>query len=274
VSFLAAVLTVVLAGKGASPERVGKTVWLVVAASSPSPAAISLQAKDLKARGLDPVIFQSNDCGNVQNLFGVAVNISDSITTARVALGRAASTIKGAYIRRCLVMPHSLLAYGFPAVDASIANVPSDSLNWEDSDRISSVVRLPDGRDIIASRVYVADPEDPLEGKRVHIILPSVSGKGRLLSDDCFWPDHFRTHGGIIAFQCAGEEAGNQLLHTVLAFDANGDPLAKVQSCRAPILLDEAALTCQKESVDAAGHLRLRPQRRPLIKPTTQGLSP
>jgi len=248
-------------------------VWLVVAASSSSPAAISRKAKDLAAKGLHVFVFQSNDCGKEQNLFGAAVDVSESIGTAKVALDRVASTAKGAYIRRCDVMPRSLLAHGFPAVDVSIADVPSDALNWEDSDRISTVARLPDGRDIIESRVYVADPEDVLEGKRVHVILPSAFGKGRLLSDDCIWPEHFRSHAGMIAFQCAGEEAGDQLLHTVLAFDANGAPLAKVQNCRAPIQLEDAALTCKKESVSVEGRLKLSPRRHPFSKPTP-GLSP
>lgn len=260
-TYLAAILMATLAGENVERAVDGANVWLVVVASNPSPAGIAHAAKDLATKGLDGLIFQTNDCGEKRNVFGVAIEISESASAAKVALQRARGAVKNAYIKRCAVVSRSLLAHRFPAIDSSIAKVPSDTVNWDDSDRVSNVVRLADGRDIIADRLFVEDPEDPLEGRRVRLFLATSSGKGKLLSHDCTWPDHFQEHGGLLAFQCAGEEAGDELLHTVLVFDANGDLVAKAERCRNPILSDSDALTCKEESVDASGRLKLRSKR-------------
>jgi hypothetical protein len=87
------------------------------------------------------LVFQTADCGERHNVFGVALELSDSADAAKVALQRVRSTVKGAYIKRCTVTPRSLLALRLPAVDSSIANVPDDAVNWEDSDRVSTAVR-------------------------------------------------------------------------------------------------------------------------------------
>jgi hypothetical protein len=236
-------------------------VWLVVAASDASPAAIAKAAKGLVGKGPEALVFESRDCGDKRNVFGVALEIARSAKAANDALRRARGVVKDAYVKRCAVAPRSLLALGFPAIDSSIASVPDDAVNWDDVDRISTAIHLPDGRDAVAQRVFVDDPEDPMEGRRVRVLLVRGPGKGKVLTDDCTSPEQFKTSHGLLAFQCAGSDAGDQLLHDVLVFDNDGQQLAKVESCRDPRLLDGSAVICAEESVNVKGRLKLRSKR-------------
>jgi hypothetical protein len=113
-----------------------------VGASDSSPTGISRAVKGLATKSSGGLVFQTPDCGEKRNVFGVALELSDSADAAKVALQRVRSTVKGAYIKRCTVTARSLLSLRFPAVDSSIANVPDDAVNWEDSDRISTAVWL------------------------------------------------------------------------------------------------------------------------------------
>jgi len=240
--------------------------WLVVAASDPSPAGIAKTAKALAPKTPGALVFQTKDCGEKRNVFGVATDISDSADGAKAALQRARGVIKDAYVKRCAVVPGSLLALRFPPVDSSIANVPGDAVNWDDSDRVSTAIKLPDGRYAVAQRVFVDDPEDPMEGRRVRLVVASGPGKGKVLTDDCASPHHFKASDGLLAFQCDGSEAGDQLLHDVLVFDSAGKQLAKVTSCRNPTLSDASAVVCSEESVDAKGRLKLHPKHVSLVQ--------
>ncbi len=235
--------------------------WLVVAASDSSPGGIAKTAKVVTAKVPGALIFQTKDCGDKRNVFGVATDISNSADEAKAALQKARAVIKDAYIKRCVVVPGSLLALRFPAVDPSIADVPDDAVNWDDSDRVSTAIKLPDGRDAVAQRVFVNDPEDPMEGRRVRVLVVTGTGKGKVLADDCTSPQRFKASDGLLAFQCDGSEAGDQLLHDVLVFDGEGKQLAKVTSCRNPTLSGTSTVVCSEESVDAKGHLKLRPKR-------------
>ena len=193
--------------------------------------------------------------------FGVALDIAGSADAAKDALRRARGVVNDAYVKRCAVAPRSLLALRFPAIDSSIASVPDDAVNWDDVDRISTAINLPDGRDAVVQRVFVNDPEDPMEGRRVRVLLVRRPGQGKVLIDDCTSPEQFKTSHGLLAFQCAGPDAGDQLLHDVLVFDNDGRQLAKVESCRDPRLPDGSAVTCAEESVNAKGRLKLRTKR-------------
>lgn len=234
--------------------------WLVVAASDPSPAGIAKAAKALAAKSPGALVFQTKDCGEKRNVFGVAADISASAGGANAALQKARGLTKDAYLKRCVVVPGSLLALRFSAIDSSIASVPDDAVNWDDSDRVSTAIKLPDGRNAIAQRVFVDDPEDPMEGRRVRVLLVTGPGKGKVLTDHCPTPQRFKASDGLLAFQCDGSEAGDQLLHDVLVFDSEGKQLAKVTACRNPTLSDASAVGCSEESVDARGRLKLRPK--------------
>jgi hypothetical protein len=264
IGVFAAALFAAAGPAGGSPSTTVE--WLVVAASNPSAAGIAKTAKAVAPSIPGAFVFQTSDCGENRNVFGIAADISDSADAAKVALQKARSVVKDAYIKRCVVLPGSLLALRFPAVDPSIAGVPDDAVNWDDSDRISTAIRLPDGRNLIAQRAFVNDPEDPMEGRRVRVLIVTAPGKGTVLADDCTSPERFKTADGLLAFQCAGSEAGDQLLHDVLVFDKEGRQIAKVESCRNPSFVDGSAVTCSEESVDAKGRLKLRPKRAALVQ--------
>jgi hypothetical protein len=264
---IGALAMALFAAAGTPGEPSGRGVeWLVVAASDPSPAGIAKKAKALAAKTPGALVFQTKDCGEKRNVFGVAAEILDSTDGANAALQRARGVIKDAYVKRCVVVPGSLLALRFPAVDSSIASVPDDAVNWDDSDRISTAIKLPDGRNAIAQRVFVDDPEDQMEGRRVRVLVVTGPGKGKVLTDDCTSPQRFKVSDGLLAFQCDGSEAGDQLLHDVLVFDTEGKQLAKVTSCRNPALSDASAVVCSEESVDAKGRLKFHPKRVSLVR--------
>jgi hypothetical protein len=146
----------------ASPARVEKA-WIVVGASSPTPDGIARAAKPLAAAWPSGLIFRTADCGEKRNVFGWAYRVAESVDDAKAALDAARSVAKGAYVKSCEVAPRSLLALRVPAVDASIADVPASvAEDWEDDDRVSSVVPLVDGRTLVVRRVYKAALlEDP-----------------------------------------------------------------------------------------------------------------
>jgi hypothetical protein len=79
---------------------------------------------------------------------------------------------------------------------------------------------------------------------------------------------------GLLTFQCDGQEAGDQLLHVVLAFDKDGKQLANVDTCRNPSLPDDFTLLCGEESVDIKGRLKLRPKRTALTKAKASAQKP
>jgi len=219
------------------------------------------------------LVFQTSDCEDKQNVFGVALEVFDSSDAAKAALARTRGLVRDAYIKRCAAVPQSLLDLRFPAVDLSIAAVPDGAVNWEDADRVSTAIKLPDGRVLVAQRVFVEDPEDPMEGRQVRVILVGGSGTRQTLDDDCFTPERFKSRDGLIAFQCAGEEAGDQLLHIVVVFDKDGKQLANVNHCRTPNLPNDTTVTCSEESYGPRG-LKLRPKRVALMKGGAAGQRP
>ena len=268
-----------LAAAAAAPTSGPTTLWLVVGASDPSPAGIAHAAKRLAPKSSGALTFQTADCGEKRNVFGVALETVESQDLAKAAVERWRGVVKDVYIKRCAVVPGSLLALRFPVVAPSIADVPDDAVNWDDSDRVSTAVRLSDDRELVAERFFVSDPEDSLEGRRVRLRFAGGTAKGKVLSDDCASPEQFAVRDGLLAFQCAGAEAGDQLLHTVLVYDSSGNQLAKIESCRKPSFPDASTAACSEESVDAKGRLKLRPKRvalkaghsvSPWIDPTLQ----
>ncbi len=121
-------------------------VWLVIGTSSPTPAGIARAAKPLAAKSSDGLIFRTADCGERRTMFGWAYRIAPSAEAAKGALAGAREVAKNPYVKPCDIVPRSLLALRVPAVDASIADVPTNVADdWEDADRVSSAVSLPDG---------------------------------------------------------------------------------------------------------------------------------
>lgn len=236
-------------------------LWLVVAASSSSPAEIAKSAKQHAARAEDGLVVQVSDCGDTKKVFAWVTHIAMSGEDAQLALSRARATVSDAYVKRCETRPGTLLSLRMTAVDPSIADVPEDAVNWSDTDRVSIARSLPDGRTIVIARYYAKTEDDPLGGRRERVILVESGTKRLVLTDNCISPGPFATSKGLIAFSCAREQAADHLLHAVLVFDETGRKVKEVERCRNPKWGRDASLTCEAESVDANGRLKLTTQQ-------------
>jgi hypothetical protein len=249
-----AVLSVMLVCEPAQGER----LFLVVAASAASPTAIAVKAKALAPKAKNALIVQTSDCKENRNVFAFVTSVSDSREAAQAALGQAKAIISDAYVKSCDVRRGSTLDLRIPAVDASIADVPSDAVNWTDEDRISTAEPLPDGRFLVIARYYVSVPDDPLEGRRERVILAESADKKTVLDNQCANPSSPSVDEGRIAFSCAREQADDHILHAVLAFDSTGKKLKEIPHCRNPRWIKHKGIGCDGESVDAAGKLALK----------------
>ncbi len=243
-------------------------VWLIVAASEPTATAIAQKARAMASALPHALVVQTRDCGDKKSVFALAAEVTDSADAAKGALPAMRSAIKDAYVKKCAVVAGSLLSLRYPAVDASIADVPDSAVNWDEEDRVSTTAALPHDGALVVARYFVNAPDDPLEGRRERVIRPGAGrNDGKTLSDDCPSAAAFTDLDGRVAFECAREQAGDQLLHSVLAFDAGGAKLADVPHCRKPRFTAPDALTCSEESVSANGKLKLRSKRVPLPRP-------
>jgi len=261
-----ALLVVAAAAHAAPRER-----YLVIGASDVSPAGIARRAQAL-AEGGDGtgLVLSTADCGDRPALFAWAAAVVDSAADAQTALARLHHRMPNAYVKRCVPRAGSLLALGIPAVDASIALVSEDAVNWTDADRVSSVLPL-DARGtparLVLVRHRVAVPDDPLEGRRTRVLL-ALSGVAPLtLLDDCGGARGAVLVRGWLALACDSEQAGEQVLHTVYVFTAAGTPVTRVPRCRQPRISGPNTLQCQAEAVDARGRLRLSPRSVHLVRP-------
>jgi hypothetical protein len=233
-------------------------LWLVVVSSNASAGGIAQRARAV-ASALPPhLVVQTRDCGARDNVFALAV-VAESADAANALLPRVRPVAADAYVKRCDVVPRSLLALRTTAIDPSIYDVPDDAVNWDEDARVSASVPLADGRAVIIQRYFVNDPEDPLEGRRERVLLHGPASK--LLQNDCPSAGAFSARAGRIAFQCAREQAGDALLHDVVVVAPDGAALTSVPHCRAPRWVGPDSVACDAESVDAEGRLALREKR-------------
>ena len=235
-------------------------LWLVVGASDASPFAIAKKAKSLSVAFPSGMVVQSSDCGQLPVVFAWVSESASAAEAAQSALAKMRETVKDAYIKKCEVKPRSLLAYGITAVDASIADIPTDAVNWDPTDAISSVLPMPDGRALAIVRYFdKKQPHDPIEGRRERVVLLlPPKGEQLTLEENCPSVGAVSMRQGKLVFQCAREQAGNHLLHEVLAFSVAGKMLAQVPRCRLPRWTGRSELACSEEEVGADGGLRLR----------------
>lgn len=231
-------------------------LWLAVGASDPTPAGIARKVKQSGGEG--GLIIQTADCGDRKNLYAWAARVETTKKAAETAAKELRKTAaQDAFVKSCDVKPGTLLAHRIHAVDPSIADVPGSAVNWEDGDRVSTVIRLPDGRSVAVVRYYEAGGDDPLEGRRSRVILLDPAGTHRELVKNCFDASGFTVRKGYLAFQCATEEAGDHLMHSVLLFDWDGRRMKEFNRCRNPRFAG-GNLHCKAESVKADGTLTLQ----------------
>lgn len=214
----------------AEPAPKPGPVWLVVAGSDATPAGIARKVKALSKALPGLLVVRTLDCGGQKDGFALVTAVADSVASAQKDLPAVRSTVADAYVKRCDVVARSLLDWRVSAVHASIAEVPEDAVNWDDGDRVSSVVPLGEGRAAIVVRYFVNVPEDPLEGRRQRVQLARGAGQ-KTLEDDCAGAAGFTANAGHTAFQCDREQAGDALLHSVLVFSDDGRRLAEIPHC-------------------------------------------
>ncbi len=242
-------------------QSVPEQLQLVIAASSSAPAGIAEKAKQLSAQFKDGLVIQTSDCGDERNVYAFVSGMEKSREAAQSILASTRALIADAYIKACKVKPDSLLAFRISAVDPSIADVPSDAVNWSDDDRVSTASSLPDGRTLILVRYYAKAADYPLEGRRERVVLAQAPGKTAVLDEQCLRAGKAVVQAGRIAFDCATEQAGDQLLHVVKAFEESGNKLTEVQHCRNPRWENKNLLQCEGEAVGADGKLVLTPRQ-------------
>jgi hypothetical protein len=235
--------------------------YLVIAASSPSPAGIAAKARELSPKFERGFTIQTADCGEAHNVFAFVSGVEKTHREADSLLKSTRPVVPDAYVKPCNPKPGSLLAFGIPAVDSSIADVPPNAVNWSDQDRVSTATRLPDGRTLIIVRYYTKEANDPLEGRRERIELAQDAKQIKVLADSCTRADKATVESRRIAVQCATEQAGDHLLHVTEAFDDSGKKLTEIPRCRNPLWIGKNRLECEAESVGADGKLSLERKR-------------
>lgn len=239
--------------------------WLVIAASSPQITPALDTIRTLTASWPKAAVIAGKDCSNLSpDLYLAVVSLQTDRAAAQSEATRLKTQIPDAYIRACTVRPESRLQLGIPLLDASIGKVPGDAVNWTDADRISQVISLPEEGHLWIRRQYVADAEDPNEGRRTAVLFFDHSAsETHQLESDC--PNFsYSAQAGFIAISCARAVAGDDLFHTIDVFERNSlGKIASVERCRKPQISDKT-LSCEEEQVGPDGKLRLTTKQVPL----------
>ena len=241
----------------ASAER----LWLVVGASATSAEEIIQKTKLHNPRTPDSFIIQTHDCGDKKNLFAWVAKIAPSADAARAALAQLRTTVKDAYVKSCKVKANSLLALRITVIDNSIADLPSDAVNWEDEDRVSSAHLLPDGSVLVIIRHYQEAQDNPLNGRSERPVWVRSPNTRVTLEENCIGPDRAVIAHERIAFQCVTEQTPNALLRSVFVFNANGEKIMEIERCQNPKWVNETTVACYEESVGSDAELKLAKER-------------
>lgn len=235
--------------------------WLLIGASDASAAAMARKARLLAAIAPAGLVVQTRDCGDAKNVFAWVGEVAASSQAAHAALPRMRQSVPDAYVKRCDVKPGSLLALRIDVIDTSIAGVPPDAVNWSETDRVSTVQALADGRSLLVTRYFADTPNDELEGRRERVSLIDAASQRSVLQEHCLDASRVSERQGGIAFQCAREQAADELLHSVLVFDTAGRRVAEIEHCRNPQWSGDSSIACDAESVGADGRLKLQRKR-------------
>lgn len=258
---IAGVVSVATCGRGENEAK-----WLVIAATKQEVTPSLEATRKLQARWPHVTVVASAECDGLRaGLYLAVTEIAVDRSAADAALQKLKSDVPDAYVRECRTKVDSTLAVGVPLVDPSIAQVPSDSVNWSDRDRISSVIKLTGGGYVWIRRWYSPVPDDPLEGRRESVLYFDGSPENAKELQASCTDAHAVQLGHLLALSCARENAGDNLLHEVTVFDTtSGKAMKSVPRCREPAFVSLTDITCKSESVDPHGRLKLEVKRFPL----------
>jgi hypothetical protein len=236
-------------------------VWLVIGASDTSTLQIAKKAKKLADLSDNGFVVQMSDCNQDSNIFAWTADVKASQSEARPILDSLRKTVKDAYLKRCDVIPHSLLAHRISAVDPSIADIPAGAVNWSDEDGVSEIHPMQHGADVLIIRYFEDNLEDPLEGRREGVSLIDSSSRQYSLEANCVNAGGFVEKEGNIAFVCAREQAGIHLLHSVVAYNSKAEKMIEIEYCRNPSWSGAHEIECDRETVGPEGELTLHPHK-------------
>jgi hypothetical protein len=237
--------------------------WLVIAASESQLVPVIDRTRDLQKSWPEATVVASNDCVGLRpGLYLAVAMIAASRSEAEAAVSKLRAEVPDGYVRECSPKANTTLAFGIPLVDKSIWDVPSNAVNWSDSDRLSSVHRLPVRGYLWIRRKYVPGNNDPLEGRVASVIyFDKQPQNGVELDSNCIDPGD-KQSGTLVALECAREVAADNLLHETIVFDLPaGTRVKSIQHCRNPSFISTTELTCKEEHVDAQGKLELVSKR-------------
>jgi hypothetical protein len=243
-----------------------ETKWLVIASSQREVVPALEATRKLQTSWPNATVFASGDCDALRpGLYLAVAEIAPNRVAADAALQKLKSDVPDAYVRECRPKLNSTLAAGVPLVDPSIAKVPADSVNWSDSDRVSSVQKLTGKGYLWIRRWYSPAAEDPLEGRRESVLyFDERPENAKELQAGCTNAQAVQ-RGELLALICARETAGDNLLHETILFDTtSGKPMKSIPHCREPEFASPVELTCKAESVNAQGELKLQAKRVPI----------
>ena len=111
-------------------------------------------------------------------------------------------------------------------------------------------------------RYFVPTPEDPMEGRRERVVFVTGNGNRVVLSENCYDLSHPSfANDGLITFECAREQAGPEILHSVVVVRTTGQSVKEIEHCQDPIWIDRSELLCKSETVNTDGKLQLKAER-------------
>jgi hypothetical protein len=148
-----------------------------------------------------------SDCGQSHDMFAWTAKVATSLSQAKSVLAQLRKTIKDAYLKPCHMRSDSLLDHHLSVVGSSITDVPEDAVNWSDEDGVSGIHAIGQELDILITRYFIDDPDDPLEGRREEVMLIDPSGEQYkyTLEPYCVNPGGFVENAGQSAFVRATE---------------------------------------------------------------------
>lgn len=249
------------AALSASPEKQNGSIYLsIVSTETETLGFIEKYAKLVKQFN-DIKIISSNDCSNLkQGLVLIASATSASKAEINSALSRAKALVPDSYQRECKIKPGSLLYYNQLFIQPSILNLPADTINWAFGDAKSEIRTLDKDYTLLLKRAYKGDTDDEVEGRQTSLHLFNVkSHKEKTILKQCWDFENQKRLDNMMTFQCMTGKAGNQFIHTVYVYDIEKDKvLLEKQYCQNPSISSKKTISCDEESVNEFGELKLK----------------
>lgn len=234
--------------------------WLPVLASEKTIGAAVERLRTLGGSGAGLELIAANDCANLRKgYFLVVAGVSGNRAQAEAKVAHWRSQgARGAYARKCEIVPGSRIALNLKLLDDSIYERPASIVNWDYKDALSATRSLSGSMVALIRPTYSPDPEDVREGLRIAVdVLLRSSGERVHLEDDCIDPQMV-SQSDLVVVSCVRATMADELLHVTRVYRMpSGTLLQSVEQCRAPRFDSDRGLICQKETLSKGGQLKL-----------------